>query len=61
MVTATGGDARRARDRDPAGRPRNARPRDDLGRPLPRDAGGQQPLPDDRPWPRMPHSTWPSS
>jgi uncharacterized protein len=47
MVTATGGDARRARDRDPAGRPRNARPRDELGRPLPRDAAGQQPLPDE--------------
>jgi uncharacterized protein len=47
MVTATGGDARRARDRDPAGRARNARPRDELGRPLPRDAAGQPPLPDE--------------
>jgi uncharacterized protein len=47
MVAATEGDARRARDRDPAGRPRNARPRDELGRPLPRDGSGQAPLPDE--------------
>jgi uncharacterized protein len=36
-----------ARDRDPAGRPRNARPRDALGRPLPRDAAGEERVPDD--------------
>jgi hypothetical protein len=36
------------RDRDAAGRPRNARPRDELGRPLPRDAGGEPPLPDEQ-------------
>jgi uncharacterized protein len=47
MVTTAGGDARRARDRDPAGRARNARPRDELGRPLPRDAAGQPPPPDE--------------
>jgi len=46
-VAATEGEASRARDRDPAGRPRNARPRDELGRPLPRDAPGQAPLPDE--------------
>src|SRR5215813_3959629 len=36
-----------ARDRDPAGRPRNARPRDAFGRPLPRDAAGEERIPDD--------------
>ena len=46
-MAATEGEASRARDRDPAGRPRNARPRDELGRPLPRDAPGQAPLPDE--------------
>jgi uncharacterized protein len=48
MVTATEGNARRARDRDAAGRPRNARPRDEFGRPLPRDAAGEPPLPDEQ-------------
>jgi uncharacterized protein len=47
VVAATEGNARRSRDRDPAGRPRNARPRDELGRPLPRDAAGPPPLPDE--------------
>jgi hypothetical protein len=36
-----------ARDRDSAGRARNARPRDALGRPLPRDAQGDERVPDD--------------
>ena len=35
------------RDRDAAGRARNARPRDGLGRPLPRDAAGDERIPDD--------------
>jgi uncharacterized protein len=35
------------RDRDSAGRARNARPRDALGRPLPRDARGDERIPDD--------------
>jgi len=35
------------RDRDSAGRARNARPRDALGRPLPRDAAGDERIPDD--------------
>jgi hypothetical protein len=35
------------RDRDPAGRARSARPRDAYGRPLPRDARGEERVPDD--------------
>jgi hypothetical protein len=35
------------RDRDDAGRARNARPRDAYGRPLPRDAAGEERVPDD--------------
>jgi hypothetical protein len=38
---------RTARDRDARGRPRSARPRDGLGRPLPRDAAGDERIPDD--------------
>jgi hypothetical protein len=45
MTPREPGDARR--DRDHAGRPRNARPRDALGRPLPRDAPGEDRVPDD--------------
>jgi hypothetical protein len=36
-----------ARDRDPAGRARSARPRDAYGRPLPRDATGEERVPED--------------
>ncbi len=43
---ASAGRGASGRDRDATGRARNARPRDALGRPLPRDAAGQQPLPD---------------
>jgi uncharacterized protein len=35
------------RDRDTAGRARSARPRDAYGRPLPRDATGEEGVPDD--------------
>jgi uncharacterized protein len=35
------------RDRDAAGRARSARPRDAYGRPLPRDARGEERVPDD--------------
>lgn len=35
------------RDRDEAGRARSARPRDAYGRPLPRDARGEERVPDD--------------
>jgi hypothetical protein len=35
------------RDRDDGGRARNARPRDAYGRPLPRDAEGEERVPDD--------------
>lgn len=36
-----------ARDRDESGRARSARPRDAYGRPLPRDAVGEERVPDD--------------
>ncbi len=39
--------ANEVRDRDTAGRARNARPRDAYGRPLPRDAAGEERVPDD--------------
>jgi hypothetical protein len=45
MMPPTPGDT--SRDRDSAGRPRSARPRDALGRPLPRDAPGEERVPDD--------------